>query len=208
LTDNYFTIAACVRAEIKVERSRFIGTALPVSSKTAAEEEYHLLQKKHYDATHNCFAYVTGRGDLDIVSRFSDDGEPSGTAGKQIYETIQSRKLTDILVVVTRYYGGVKLGTGGLSRAYREGANAALDQATVVECFLMQTCKLIFAHEHVSAVMRVMSDFNLKPIETRYSEQVELTATIRLGLFEQFRLAVIDRTHGKAIVESIGEAHD
>lgn len=203
MIDNYFTIAACVQAEIKIERSRFIGTALPVSSKTAAEEEYHLLQKKYYDATHNCFAYVTGKN-LDNVFRFSDDGEPSGTAGKQIYETIQSRKLTDILVVVTRYFGGVKLGTGGLGRAYREAANAALDQAKVVEYFLMQTCKLIFAHEQVSAVMRVMSDFNLKPIETHYGEQVELIATIRLGLFEQFRLAVIDRTHGKAIVEYIG----
>ncbi len=203
MTDNYFTIAACVQAEIKIERSRFIGTALPVSSKTAAEEEYHLLQKKYYDATHNCFACVTGNG-LDIVFRFSDDGEPSGTAGKQIYESIQSRKLTDILVVVTRYFGGVRLGTGGLSRAYREAANVALDQATVVECFLMQTCKLIFAHEQVSAVMKVMSDFNLKPIETHYGEQVELTATIRLGLFEQFCLTIIDRTHGKAIVESIG----
>ena len=203
MIDNYFTIAACVLAEIKIERSRFIGTALPVSSKTAAEEEYHLLQKKYYDATHNCFAYVIGKN-LDNVFRFSDDGEPSGTAGKQIYETIQSRKLTDILVVVTRYFGGVKLGTGGLGRAYREAANAALDQATVVECFLMQPCKLIFAHEQVSAVMKVMSDFNLKPIETHYGEQVELTATIRLGLFEQFRLAIIDRTHGKAIVESVG----
>jgi len=203
LIDNYFTITACVQAEIKVERSRFIGTALPVSSKIVAEEEYHLLQKKYYDATHNCFAYVTGNN-LDTVFRFSDDGEPSGTAGKQIYETIQLRKLTDILVVITRYFGGIKLGTGGLGRAYREAANAALDQARVVECFLMQPCKLIFAHEQISAVMKVMSDFNLKPIETHYGEQVELTATIRLGLFEQFRLAVIDRTHGKAIVESIG----
>ncbi len=203
MTDNYFTIAACVQAEIKIERSRFIGTALPVSSKSAAEGEYHLLQKKYHDATHNCFAYVTGK-DMDTVFRFSDDGEPSGTAGKQIYETIQSRKLTDILVVVTRYFGGVKLGTGGLGRAYRVTANAALDQAVVVECFLMQTCKLIFAHEQVSAVMKVMSDFNLKPIETHYGEQVELTAEIRLGLFEQFRLTVIDRTHGKATVESIG----
>jgi uncharacterized YigZ family protein len=204
LIDNYFTIAARAQAEIKIERSRFIGTALPVPSKTAAEEEYSLLQKKYFDATHNCLAYVTGRRDLEIVFRFSDDGEPSGTAGKQIYETIQSRKLTDILVVVTRYYGGIKLGTGGLGRAYREASNAALDQAKVIECFLTQTCKLIFAHEQVSAVMKVMSDFNLKPIETHYGEQVELTLAIRLGLFEHFRLAVIDRTHGKAIVETIG----
>jgi uncharacterized YigZ family protein len=204
LIDNYFTIAACVQAEIKIERSRFIGTALPVSSKTAAEEEYSFLQKKYFDATHNCLAYVTGRRNLEVVFRFSDDGEPSGPAGKQIYETIQSRRLTDVLVVVTRYYGGVKLGTGGLGRAYRETANAALDQAKVVECFLMQSCKLIFAHEQVSAVMKVMSDFNLKPIETHYGTQVELTLAIRMGLYEQFRLAVIDRTRGKALVESVG----
>jgi uncharacterized YigZ family protein len=202
LIDNYFTIAACAQAEIKIERSRFIGTALPVSSKAAAEEEYHLLQKKYYDATHNCFAYVIGK-DLDMTFRFSDDGEPSGTAGKQIYETIQTRKLTDILVVVTRFYGGIKLGTGGLGRAYREAANAALDQAKVIERFLMQTCKLIFAHEQVSAVMKVMSDFTLKPIETSYGEQVELTVAIRLGFYEQFRQTIIDRTHGKANVEPV-----
>lgn len=203
MVDNYFTIATSAQTEIKIERSRFIGTALPVLDKRVAEEEYQLLQKKFYDATHNCFAYVVGKG-LDVVFRFSDDGEPSGTAGKQIYETIQSRKLTDILVVVTRYFGGVKLGTGGLSRAYREAANESLNQATIVERFLMQPCKLIFAHEQVSAVMKVMSDFKLKPIETRYGEHVELTMTIRMGLFEQFRLAVIDRTQGKAVVEAIG----
>jgi uncharacterized YigZ family protein len=204
LVDNYFTIAVCVGTEIKIERSRFIGTALPVPSRIVAEEEYHRLQKKYYDATHNCFSYVVGKGS-DTIFRFSDDGEPSGTAGKQIHETIQSRKLTDTLVVVTRYFGGVKLGTGGLSRAYRETANAALDQATVVERFLMQPCKLTFAHEQVSAVMKVMSDFNLKPVETNYGDQVELTATIRLGLFEQFRLAIIDRTNGKTVVEPVGD---
>jgi putative IMPACT (imprinted ancient) family translation regulator len=99
--------------------------------------------------------------------------------------------------VVTRYFGGVKLGTGGLSRAYREAANAALDRATVVECFLMQACKLIFAHEQVSAVMKVMSDFNLKPKHTTASKRMTRQSA---GTFEQFRLAIIDELTAKLML--------
>lgn len=200
MNDSYLTIASRAQTEIKIERSRFISTVVSAQSKSAAEEEYAQICRHYYDATHNCFAFVVGR-EADQIFRYSDDGEPSGTAGKQIYETILSHNVTDVLVVVTRYYGGVKLGTGGLSRAYRESANAVLDQATIIERFLMQTCRLSFAHDQVSIVMKTLSDFNLKPLDTRYGEQVELTAEIRLGLCEKFRLAVIDRTRGKVAVE-------
>jgi uncharacterized YigZ family protein len=203
LNGSYFTIAASVTAEIKIERSRFIGTALPITSRGNAEEEYRRIQKQYYDATHNCFAYIIGR-DQNPVSRYSDDGEPSGTAGKQIYDSITSRNLADTLVVVTRYYGGVKLGTGGLGRAYRETANTALDRSVIIERFLMQSCRLVFAHEQVSVVMKVMADFNLKPTKTVYGEQVEIIATIRMGLFEQFRTTLVDRTHGRTAIEIIG----
>ncbi len=203
MIDSYLSIAAPVRAEIRVERSRFIASAVPISSRVAAEEEYDRIRREYHDATHNCLAYVVGR-DADAVFRFSDDGEPSGTAGKQIYDSIRTRNLTNVLIVVTRYFGGIKLGTGGLGRAYREAANAALDQAAVVERFAMQTCRLTFAHDQTSAVMKVTSDFGVKPTATEYREQVELTVTIRLGSFEPFRLALIDRTHGKVIIELTG----
>lgn len=202
MEDSYLTIAARVQAEIKIERSRFIGTAVPVVSRANAEEEYGRIRKQYYDATHNCFAFVAGRG-TEQTFRYSDDGEPSGTAGKQIHESITSRNLTDVLVVVTRYYGGVKLGTGGLSRAYRESANAALDQAKVIERFLMRTCRLAFSHEQVSTVMRVLSEFGLKPLATDYGEQVELTVEIRLGLYENLRKTIMDRTHGKIKVATL-----
>ena len=206
MRDSYFTIATQALAEIKIERSRFIATALPVESKAAAETEYRTIQKHYHDATHNCFAYIVGI-DPDTSYRYSDDGEPSGTAGKPIHEAILGHELTNTLVVVTRYFGGVKLGTGGLSRAYREAANQVLDQAQTRECFVMQIFKLRFAHDQVSAVMKVMSDFNLKPIATRYADDVEVTAAIRRSGFEGLRALVIDRCRGRVEIELFaGEA--
>jgi len=204
LRDSYFTIAAQTHAEIKIERSRFIATALPVESKAAAEAEYRTTRKHYHDATHNCFAYVVGI-DPETSYRYSDDGEPSGTAGKPIHEAILGHQLTNMLLVVTRYFGGVKLGTGGLSRAYREAANQVLDQAHTRECFVMQIFKLRFAHDQVSAVMKVMSDFNLKPISISYAESVEVTAAIRRSGFEQLRATVIDRCHGRVEIELIAD---
>lgn len=200
MNDSYHTIAARKQTEIKIERSRFIGTAIPASSKSVAEEEYQKLRGLFHDATHNCFAYLVGR-ESNQSFRYSDDGEPSGTAGKQIYETILTRELVDVLVVVTRYYGGVKLGTGGLSRAYREAASLVLDQAAIVERFQMQPFRLRFSHEQVSIIMKVLSEFDLKPIDTQYGEQVEVSAAIRTGSYERLCRAIIDRTHGRTVIE-------
>jgi uncharacterized YigZ family protein len=199
LSDSYFTITAETSAETRIERSRFIGTARSVTSKQAAEAEYERVCREYHDATHNCFAYVVGRGP-DTIFRYSDDGEPSGTAGKPIYEAIVSREVVDLLVVVTRYFGGIKLGTGGLSRAYRETANLVLQKAGSVERFVMQNFRISFAHEQVSAIMKVLADFNVKPENTQYSELVELTGAIRQGLYPQFCTALIDRTHGRATI--------
>ncbi len=204
MRDSYLTIAASIRAEIKVERSRFIATATPVDSKATAEAAYEQIRKEFHDATHNCLAYQLGM-EPSVIFRYSDDGEPSGTAGKPIYDAILGRDLTDIMIVVTRYFGGIKLGTGGLGRAYRDAAAAVLDNASVVERFLMQDFKLRFAHEQISAVMKLLSDFGLKPLDTIYGDDVLLAAAIRRGQFEIFRNAFVDRTHGKAAIEKIEE---
>jgi uncharacterized YigZ family protein len=202
LRDSYRTIVAEARAEIRIERSRFIGTILPVDNKALAESEYARICKDFHDATHNCYAYVIGMEPA-VIFRYSDDGEPSGTAGPQIYEAITTRDITNTLLVVTRYFGGVKLGTGGLARAYRETANLVLDKAEAVDRFIMQRFSLKFAHEQVSAVMKILSDFSLKPEHTNYGDRVELTAAIREGLFDQFRARLIDRTHGKTEIEPL-----
>jgi uncharacterized YigZ family protein len=202
LRDSYLTIARPTRSEIKIERSRFIATVRPAESRAAAEEEYRALQREFHDANHNCYAYIIGI-EAETQFRYSDDGEPSGTAGKPIYESVSTRDLTNVLVVVTRYFGGIKLGTGGLGRAYREAANVALTEAGVLEKFIMQGFRLTFGHEQVSVVMKALAEYELKPLETAYSDQVELLSAIRLGRYDDFSATLLDRSHGRVTITKI-----
>src|SRR5689334_18781908 len=127
---SFKTITGHSRAELKVRGSRFIGTAVPVNSKEQALEELEKIRKEFWDATHNCYAWRLAPDGLQY--RFADDGEPSGSAGKPILFVVQQRELANVLVVVTRYFGGTKLGVGGLARAYSDAAMAALDLAEVI----------------------------------------------------------------------------
>lgn len=126
---NRFTVCGESKAEITVERSRFLAVAAGVTDEKQAAEFVAGVAKRFYDATHNCYAFSVGG-----AKRFSDDGEPSGTAGKPILNVIEQKKLVNTAVVVTRYFGGVKLGAGGLVRAYSNAAAAALDRAELARC--------------------------------------------------------------------------
>ena len=130
MRDEYQSIKADVTASIKVEGSKFIAAAFPVDLRLQTEQILANVRKEYFDATHHCYAYALGSEGKEF--RYSDDGEPSGTAGIKILAAIQSKSLSDILVVVTRYFGGTKLGTGGLGRAYFESASRVLSDAVVV----------------------------------------------------------------------------
>ena len=125
MTDTYNTIVKEGQDEIVEKKSRFIGYAVPVTSEEEAYEFVEKIRKMHYDARHNCFAFAIGSENT--LLRFSDDGEPQGPAGKPILEVITGNKVVDICIVVTRYFGGTLLGTGGLVRAYTEAAKLALE---------------------------------------------------------------------------------
>lgn len=204
MNDSYLTIANEASTETRIEKSRFIGTAIPVATREEAELRYGKLCKEYYDATHNCFAYRVNMGDS-AEFRYSDDGEPSGTAGKPIYDTIDSFSLTNVLVVVTRYFGGVKLGTGGLMRAYKESASQALSTAHKVKRFIKQRFLIRHAHEYTAVVMRILSEQHLKPLDTRYGELVELESEIRAGHYEGLAAELVERSHGKVRIERLGE---
>ena len=206
MIDSFLTVESPHSCEIKVERSRFIGTVVHASDRESAEREYERIKKKYYDATHNCFAYQLGIENKDEF-RYSDDGEPSGTAGRPIYDAILSHKLTQVLVVVTRYYGGVKLGTGGLARAYRQCADQVLKEARICERLIMQPFKIRFEHEHTSIVMKTLADFDLRPLETAYGDGVTIAGAIRLSRYGDFESELRERTHGKLKVEKDGEPH-
>lgn len=126
----YKTVTAYATDEITIEKSRFIAHVYPAPDEETAKGHIHTVSKKHWDATHNCFAYVIGENGY--IQKASDDGEPSGTAGVPILETIKKNGLTDTLVIVTRYFGGIKLGAGGLVRAYTRSASQGLQQAQLV----------------------------------------------------------------------------
>ena len=128
---EYKTLAKAGSDEIIIEKSRFIGYCAPVSSEEEALEFIEKIKKKHYDATHNVFAYVVGLDNN--IQRYNDDGEPSGTAGVPILEVIKKEDLRNVVIVVTRYFGGIKLGTGGLIRAYTKGAKIALDAGIIIK---------------------------------------------------------------------------
>ena len=136
MTGTYNTIISEGQDEIVEKKSRFIGYAVPVSTEDEAYAFVEKIKKKHYDARHNCFAFAIGSENT--LLRFSDDGEPQGTAGKPILEVITGNQVVNICIVVTRYFGGTLLGTGGLVRAYTEAAKLALTDAGIHTMQLMQ----------------------------------------------------------------------
>ncbi len=209
MQDTYRTIKEQAQAEFKIERSRFIGTAVPIATRDAAEAAYDTIRRRYHDATHNCFAYRVGIDDEKAETRSSDDGEPSGTAGRPILDALNSGNVTNTLVVVTRYFGGVKLGTGGLARAYRQAADQVLATAVIVERLIEQRFCLRFGHDETSVVMHALAELRIKPARTDYTDDVVVYARIRRSQFKQLRTALIERSRGRVVVEAIeGEELD
>ena len=150
-TDEFRTLPNQARQEIKVQGSRFLCTALPTSTKEMAEEFVARIRKEFFNATHHCFAYRLGTaGDR---FRYNDDGEPAGTGGKPILAAIDKFGMTDVVVVVTRYFGGTKLGVGGLARAYGEAAEKTLGSIKPVTRYILSPLLTSFPHTHISNVM-------------------------------------------------------
>ncbi len=174
--------------------SRFIASAFPVTSKEEAEKILKQVRKEFYDANHNCFAFRIGMNGE--VFRYSDDGEPSGTAGVKIFNAIQSKILSDILVVVTRYFGGTKLGVGGLSRAYFDATLKVLYEAQIIEKILMDEIKIKFPYDFTSQVMHTISKFEAKVVGSSYNEDIQMILTVRKSMIEHFKAELVDACRG------------
>jgi len=159
MCDLYRTIKAPSEGVYKEKGSKFLAFAYPVSNEASIKERLATLQKQFHDARHYCYAWRLGPEKTHY--RANDDGEPSGSAGKPIYGQIVSRDLSDILVVVVRYFGGTKLGVGGLIQAYRAAASGALDKSTIIERKVYDTLKLEFGYEQMNSVMKVIKDKQL-----------------------------------------------
>ena len=185
MTDEFKTIAATSEGYYTEKRSKFLAFAHHVES---VEEVKLLLEgyrKKYYDARHVCYAYMLGAERKDF--RANDDGEPSSTAGKPILGQINSNGLTDILIVVVRYYGGINLGTSGLIVAYREAAIDALAHATIETRQVEETVKYTFAYPQMNDVMRIVKDMGPRIVSQTYDNTCEIVLRIRKSEAEQLR---------------------
>ena len=194
--DSYFSISQEVHQSIKVKGSRFLGYAAPVQNKKDALSYLDCLSKKYYDATHVCYAYQYGLL-TGAVSRYSDAGEPSGTAGLPIMEAITGRHLTFVICVVVRYFGGTKLGTGGLSRAYSDCASMTLDGAKPVRHYIEESLVICHPYDLTGQVMHVLSQPGVAIVESNYDEGVQVKIRVRKSKLSIIKKMLVDQTSGQ-----------
>lgn len=198
MSDTYRTIRDTATATRKVEGSRFLAEAMPVPDRSAVERHIDAVRTREHKASHHCSAYRIGRDGS--VFHYDDDGEPSGTAGQPILREIDSRDLTNVLVVVTRYFGGTKLGTGGLMRAYGGAADATLDAATVVTKVVRTSIRLRFAYDDTSPARQVLQQFDATIQESQYTDVTELTVGVRVSEVDAFLSAFRNGLGGRGRV--------
>lgn len=183
--DTYKTIADVSEGLHTEKRSKFIAVALPVKTVEEIKEHLEVYQKKYYDARHVCYAYMLGHERKDF--RANDNGEPSGTAGKPILGQINSNELTDILVIVVRYFGGIKLGTSGLIVAYKAAAAEAIAAATILEKTVDDEVTVLFEYPFMNDVMRIVKEEEPEIVDQSYDMDCRMTLRIRRSCMPRLR---------------------
>lgn len=182
--DSYKTITSPAEGFFKDKGSKFISYAYPIRNENDAKVFLAELRELHPKAVHHCYAYRLG---LDRMSyRMSDDGEPSGTAGRPILNTLYSRDITNILVVVVRYFGGTLLGVPGLIHAYKTATEIALDEAEVITSHLFNIYELVFSYVQMNDVMRIVKEMELPVTEQQFNMECRMAVEVRTTLVERF----------------------
>lgn len=188
--------------EVVIKKSRFIGVTEPVSTVEEAMSFVNSVKKTHYDARHNCFAYSVGLSEKQV--RYSDDGEPGGTAGKPILSVIEGADVRNIVIVVTRYFGGVLLGTGGLVRAYTDAAKAALAKSSIESVRPLTVVELTFAYKDVGKVDRQLSEAGIMGPETEFMENVKYRVKVPDEIYDRFSKELLNSLNGQIDIKDIG----
>lgn len=187
MEDTYRTIIGSSEGLYKEKGSKFLAFAYHVESEDEVKARLGELRKKYYDARHHCYAYALGP--KRSAFRMNDDGEPSGTGGKPIYGQLLSMDVTDTLIVVVRYFGGVLLGTSGLTNAYKTAAREALEAATIEERTVDDRYRVGFKYEQMNDVMRIVKDFGLTLTKQRFEMECEVEFSVRQSNSERVRQA-------------------
>ena len=201
MKSQYSSIEGPSTASLKIQGSKFIGHAFPVSSRDEAETVLEKIRKKYFDATHHCYAYALGSESEE--TRFSDDGEPGGTAGVKIASAIKSAVVSDLILVVTRYFGGTKLGVGGLGRAYYESAERTLKNAKRSTKLLANEIILKFAYSETNRVMNTISVHNIKVLNAQYDEDVTLHLAVLPEKKNELERLLRDNTFGNIAIHTL-----
>ena len=185
MSDIFYTIESTSEAIYREKMSRFLAFAVPVKSADEARQVIKDYQNKFHDARHVCWAYMIGPQRLEF--QLNDNGEPSGTAGKPILGQINSFNLTDIVIIVVRYFGGIKLGTSGLIVAYREAAKMAIEEASIVECHDMAQISFTFPYMSMNDVMKIGKSGDVRIVEQQFDNSCSMIIEMRRDFFDSIR---------------------
>lgn len=200
--ESYKTLKGPGTALKEFKNSGFLGYASPVKNEAEAKAFVKKVKELHPDANHNVSAYLV-KDENSLIQKYDDDGEPAGSSGKPVFRVLELKEINNAAVVVTRYFGGVKLGYGGLSRAYRETAVAAVEAAGIIEVFETLSLKIRFGYPEIQRVKQLVENYG-SISEEGYSDAVEFTVEIKKGLEEEFVEKLVDLTKNRVEIRPAG----
>ena len=200
------TIKKECKIEFEEKKSKFIGYVKPVFSKEEAEDYIKYIKNLHSDATHNCSAYKINNDGLEFF-KVDDDGEPSGTAGKPMGDIINYMKVTNLVVIATRYFGGILLGAGGLVRAYTKSTVGALEESIIVKKELFYNIDIILDYVFWGKIENILKNFDLKILNIEYLEKVKINLSVKKDNFEKLKNIIINETSDNCTIKINEESY-
>src|SRR5690625_4002083 len=200
MLSTYYTVKQNGTHEINIQRSRFIGYVGRISSEEEAQSFIQSIKKKHHDATHNCSAYLIGEHNQ--IQKANDDGEPGGTAGIPMLEVLKKLSLKNIVIVVTRYFGGIKLGAGGLIRAYSRATSETIKSTGIVKCELMKIVSITIDYQQLGRIENYIHQTGFIIEDITYLEKVTLTVLVQLEALDHFTTELINMTSNQINIQA------
>ncbi|TRW28751.1 YigZ family protein [Criibacterium bergeronii] len=196
---DYKTILGNAVDEFVVEKSKFIGSSFYVNDEKVADEIIKVIKKKYYDATHNCYAYIIG--EKSEILKASDDGEPASTAGRPMLDYLLNIGITNCLVVATRYFGGIKLGTGGLVRAYTNTAKISIEKNTIVEKKVYKIIQITFDYNNIGKIQNFIINKGIISAPPQYLQDITIDIYLREDGLEKTKQDLLDLTSANILIE-------
>lgn len=203
--DDFFTVEKPSKSQYIVKKSKFISNVLPIKDTKEAEDHIENFRKKYWDATHNVYAYTLGLNDE--IQKFSDDGEPSGTAGKPVLEVIKSNKIKNVLIVVTRYFGGILLGAGGLVRAYGESASIGLKNSNIIKKIKSDVFEITTDYNMLGKLQWELEQQKIIIKDIIYTENILMKVYVPVSHNMDFEQFILNITSGNAEIKWVNKCY-